>query len=108
MSDVTPTSSMSALKSGITRLFTRSTAYSAEVADLVKAVKANHPKADLSIIEELLLQQTRPTLVNSANRVSLTSRIHSPLRASLPILESDLPLSQPHCCTTPSKTPNTT
>ncbi|MEY4647595.1 MAG: hypothetical protein RL009_11 [Actinomycetota bacterium] len=51
MSDVTPTSSMSALKSGITRLFTRSTTYSAEVADLVKAVKANHPKADLSIIE---------------------------------------------------------
>jgi len=51
MSDVTPTSSMSALKSGISRLFTRSTAYSAEVADLVKAVKANHPKADLSIIE---------------------------------------------------------
>ena len=51
MSDVTPTSSMSALKSGITRLFTRSTTYSAEVADLVKAVKSNHPKADLSIIE---------------------------------------------------------
>ncbi len=51
MSDVTPTSSISALKSGFNRLFSRSTAYSAEVADLVKVVKTNHPKADLSIIE---------------------------------------------------------
>lgn len=51
MSDVTPTSSISALKSGFNRLFSRNTAYSAEVADLVKVVKTNHPKADLSIIE---------------------------------------------------------
>ena len=51
MSDVTPTSSISALKSGFNRLFSRNTAYSGEVADLVKVVKTNHPKADLSIIE---------------------------------------------------------
>ena len=51
MSDVTPTSSISALKTGFNRLFSRNTAYSAEVAELVKVVKANHPKADLSIIE---------------------------------------------------------
>jgi GTP pyrophosphokinase len=51
MSDVTPTSSISALKSGFNRLFSRNTTYSAEVADLVKVVKNNHPKADLSIIE---------------------------------------------------------
>jgi GTP pyrophosphokinase len=51
MSDATPTSSISALRSGFSRLFTRSTAYSAEVADLIRAVKANHPRADLTIIE---------------------------------------------------------
>lgn len=51
MSDSTQTGSIGALRSGLSRLFNRSTAYSAEVSELLKVVKSNHPKADLSLIE---------------------------------------------------------
>ena len=51
MTDSTSTGSMSALRSGLSRLFARSGAYAAEVAELLRIVKANHPRADLSIIE---------------------------------------------------------
>ncbi len=51
MTDSTPTGSISALRSGFSRLFSKSGTYSAEVAELVKTVKLNHAKADLSVIE---------------------------------------------------------
>jgi len=51
MSDTTQTGSIGALRSGISRLFNRSSAYSSELSELLKVVKSNHPKADLSLIE---------------------------------------------------------
>jgi guanosine-3',5'-bis(diphosphate) 3'-pyrophosphohydrolase len=51
VTDSTPTGSISALRSGFSRLFSKSGVYATEVADLVRVVKINHPKADLSVIE---------------------------------------------------------
>ena len=51
MSDVTPTGTVSAIRSGISRFFNRSTVYSNELGELLRVVKANHPKADISLIE---------------------------------------------------------
>jgi guanosine-3',5'-bis(diphosphate) 3'-pyrophosphohydrolase len=51
MSDSTPTTSISTLKSLLPRLFARSGPYSAQLNEIVRVVKQNHPKADLSIIE---------------------------------------------------------
>ncbi|MFM5952593.1 MAG: RelA/SpoT family protein [Micrococcales bacterium] len=51
MSDSTQTGSIGALRSGLSRLFSRSSTYSTEVSELLKVVRANHPKADLSLIE---------------------------------------------------------
>jgi GTP pyrophosphokinase len=51
MTDATPTGSIGALRSGFSKLFARSAAYSNELTELIKTVKANHPKSDLAIIE---------------------------------------------------------
>ncbi|MEY4390520.1 MAG: hypothetical protein RLZZ400_263 [Actinomycetota bacterium] len=50
MSDITPTGTVSAIRSGFSRLFGRST-YSTELSELFRVVKANHPKADTGLIE---------------------------------------------------------
>lgn len=50
MSDVTPTGTVSAIRSGISRFFGRTT-YSTELSELFRVVKANHPKADTALIE---------------------------------------------------------
>lgn len=51
MSDQTPTGSISILRSRLPRLFSRSGPYAAEVSEILRVAKLNHPKADLSIIE---------------------------------------------------------
>ena len=51
MNEQTPTGTVSALRSGLSRLFKTSTAYSNEVAELCRVVRSNHPKADTSLIE---------------------------------------------------------
>ena len=51
MTDSTPTGSISALRSGFNRLFAKSGAYAPEMAELLRTVKLNHPKSDLSVIE---------------------------------------------------------
>ena len=51
MTDNTSTGSIQALRSGIGRLFGRSGAHSGEVNELLRVVKANHPRSDLSIVE---------------------------------------------------------
>lgn len=51
MSDPTPTGSISILRSRLPRLFSRSGPYAAEVSEILRVAKLNHPKADLSIIE---------------------------------------------------------
>jgi len=51
LSDSTPTGSISALRSGLSRLFPKSGAYATELAELNRVVKTNHPKLDLSVIE---------------------------------------------------------
>jgi GTP pyrophosphokinase len=51
MTDSTSTGSISALRSGLSRFFAKSGAYAAEVAELQRVVKSNHPRADLTIIE---------------------------------------------------------
>ena len=52
MTDSTPTGSISALRSGFSRLFSKSGTYAAGVAELVRVVKVSRPKADLSVIEK--------------------------------------------------------
>lgn len=51
MTDATPTGSIGALRSGLSKLFSRNTVYSNELAELIKTVKANHPKSDLTVID---------------------------------------------------------
>lgn len=51
MSDPTPTGSISLLRSRLQGIFGRSGPYNDEVTELLRIAKANHPKADVSIIE---------------------------------------------------------
>lgn len=51
MSDTSATGSRGALRSGLSKLFSKSGQYSTEVNELVRLVRANHPRSDLSIIE---------------------------------------------------------
>ena len=51
MTDSTPTGSISALRSGLSRLFAKSGAYASELAEIIRVVKLNHPRADLSIVD---------------------------------------------------------
>ncbi|MEY4994053.1 MAG: hypothetical protein RIS82_1175 [Actinomycetota bacterium] len=51
MSDQTPTGSISTLRSRLPRLFARSGPFAAELNEIVRLAKLNHPKADLSIID---------------------------------------------------------
>lgn len=51
MSDSTPTGSIATLRNRLPRLFTRSGPYSAELNEILRISKLNHPKADLTIIE---------------------------------------------------------
>ena len=51
MSDPTPTGSISILRSKLPRLFARSGPYAAELNEILRVAKLNHPKADLSVIE---------------------------------------------------------
>ena len=51
MNEANPTGSISLLRKSLPRLFPKSGPYSAEVAELIRITKQNHPKADLSIIE---------------------------------------------------------
>ena len=54
MSDLTPTGTVSAIRSGFSRLFGRGT-YSTELSELFRVVKSNHPKADTALIERAFL-----------------------------------------------------
>lgn len=51
MSDATQTGSISTLRNRLPRLFAKSGPYAAELGEILRVAKANHPKADLSIIE---------------------------------------------------------
>lgn len=51
MTENTATGSIQALRSGIERLFGRSNPHSVEVNELLRVVKGNHSKSDLSVIE---------------------------------------------------------
>lgn len=51
MNESTATGSIGALRSGLSKLFSKSGAYSTEVAELVRIVRNSHPKSELSIIE---------------------------------------------------------
>lgn len=51
MSDVTPTGSISLLRSRLQGLFGKSGPYNEDVTELLRIVKANHPKADIAVIE---------------------------------------------------------
>ena len=51
MSDNNATGSIQAIRSGFGRLFGRSGAHSAEVQELLRVTKSNHPKSDLSVVE---------------------------------------------------------
>lgn len=55
MTDNTATGSIQAIRSGIGRLFGRNNPHSDEVNELLRVVKANHPKSDLAIIERAYL-----------------------------------------------------
>ncbi|MFM2384768.1 MAG: hypothetical protein RL166_642, partial [Actinomycetota bacterium] len=55
MTDNTATGSIQAIRSGIGRLFGRNNPHSDEVNELIRVVKANHPKSDLGIIERAYL-----------------------------------------------------
>ena len=52
MSDSTSTGSISALRSGIGRLFGRNHPHSAEINELIRVVKSNHPRGDFALIEK--------------------------------------------------------
>jgi GTP pyrophosphokinase len=51
VSDATQTGSISTLRNRLPRLFAKSGPYSAELGEILRVAKLNHPKADLSIIE---------------------------------------------------------
>ena len=51
MNEVNPTGSISLLRKSLPRLFPKSGPYSAELAEILRITKQNHPKADLSIVE---------------------------------------------------------
>ena len=51
MNEPTPTGTVSAIRSGLSRLFSKNSAYSAEVSELCRVVRVNHPKADTALIE---------------------------------------------------------
>ena len=51
MNEQTPTGTVSAIRSGFSRLFNRNSAYSNEVSELCRVVRTNHPKADTALIE---------------------------------------------------------
>ncbi len=55
MTDVTPTGSIASLRSRLPRLFSRPGAYGAELSEILKVARANHPRADLSIIDRAFL-----------------------------------------------------
>ena len=53
MSDATPTSSISSLRSRLQGIFgAKGGPYADELGDILRTAKANHPKADLSILEK--------------------------------------------------------
>ena len=52
MSDSTSTGSISALRSGIGRLFGRNHPHSAQINELIRVVKSNHPRGDFGLIEK--------------------------------------------------------
>jgi GTP pyrophosphokinase len=51
VSDPTPTGSISILRNRLPRLFAKTGPYAAELGEILRIAKLNHPKADLSIIE---------------------------------------------------------
>ncbi|MEY4742777.1 MAG: hypothetical protein RIR34_116 [Actinomycetota bacterium] len=51
MSDPTPTGSISSLRSRLQGLFGKTGPYAEELNDILRTAKANHPKADLTILE---------------------------------------------------------
>ncbi len=51
MSDPTPTGSIATLRSRLPRLFARTGPYAAQLNEIVRLVRINHPKADISIID---------------------------------------------------------
>jgi GTP diphosphokinase / guanosine-3',5'-bis(diphosphate) 3'-diphosphatase len=51
VSDSTPTGSISVLRNRLPKLFSKSGPYAAELGDILRLAKQNHPKADLSVIE---------------------------------------------------------
>ncbi|MEY4019829.1 MAG: hypothetical protein RLZZ590_1129, partial [Actinomycetota bacterium] len=68
MTDPTPTGSISTFRARLPRLFTRSGPYASELNEILRLAKANHPKADLSIIERAFVvaeEAHRPQLRKS-------------------------------------------
>ena len=55
LTDNTTTGSIQAIRSGLGRLFGRNNPHSAEVNELLRVLKANHPKSDLAIVERAYL-----------------------------------------------------
>ena len=51
MSENTGTGSIQAIRSGLVKLFGRSNEHFTEIAELLRVVRLNHPKSDLSVIE---------------------------------------------------------
>ena len=51
MTDSTPTGSISTIRGMLPRIFAKYGAYTAELNDILRLARNNHPKADLSIIE---------------------------------------------------------
>ncbi|MFM6980791.1 MAG: RelA/SpoT family protein [Micrococcales bacterium] len=52
MSDITPTGSISLLRSRLQGLFGKQGPYNDEVTELLRIVKTNHPRADVAVIEK--------------------------------------------------------
>jgi guanosine-3',5'-bis(diphosphate) 3'-pyrophosphohydrolase len=55
MSDGNGTGSIQAIRSGLGRIFGRSGAHGAELNELLRVTKSNHPKSDLAVIEKAYL-----------------------------------------------------
>ena len=55
LTENTATGSIQALRSGLGRLFGRNNPHSAEVNELLRVLKANHPKSDLAVVERAYL-----------------------------------------------------
>ena len=51
MSDPTPTGSISALRSRLQGIFSKSGPYSDELNEIIRIAKVNHPKGDFALIE---------------------------------------------------------